>query len=141
VAEVWESLGEYERALDIYRDGAKRFPDHPEFRMRLAIQYARLGDEPRAEQERAAAGEASKDVNLRNRLAIAYAARRDFAQAEPLFRGILAERPDEPSTRRFLARLLRETGREAEAAALVEGLAPALEAPHPAPPTELRPHG
>jgi arylsulfatase A-like enzyme/Tfp pilus assembly protein PilF len=135
VGEVWEGLGEYERALAVFERGAKEHPDHEPFHMRLAIQFARLGDDERAERERAAAGKAAADVNLRNRLGIAYAARRDFTRAEPIFRDILAERPDEPSTRRFLARMLRETGREAEAAKLVEGVAPAHEVLPPEPPT------
>ena len=121
VGEVWESLGEYERALAVFERGAEDHPEHEALHMRLAIQYARFGDQERAQREREAAGKAAADVNLRNRLGIAYAARRDFAQAEPIFRDILKERPDEPSTRRFLARMLRETGREAEAASLVEG--------------------
>lgn len=135
VGEVWESLGEYERALEVFERGAKDHAGHEPFHMRLAIQYARLGDDARAQREREAAGKAAADVNLRNRLGIAYAARRDFTRAEPIFRDILVERPDEPSTRRFLARLLRETGREAEAAKLVEGVAPALEVLPPEPPT------
>jgi arylsulfatase A-like enzyme/Flp pilus assembly protein TadD len=142
VAEVWESVGEYDRALAIYGDGAERFPGHPEFHMRLAIQYARLGEVERATEERVRAGEAAKDLNLRNRLAIVYAARREYAAAEPIFREILAERPDEPSTRRFLAHLLRETGRSAEAEGLVVGMgAEAPFAPPPAPPSEVRPRG
>jgi arylsulfatase A-like enzyme/Tfp pilus assembly protein PilF len=141
VGEVWESLGEYERALAVFERGAKEHPEYDNFHMRLAIQYARFGDEERAQQEREAAGKAAADVNLRNRLGIAYAARRDFGRAEPIFRDILKERPAEPSTRRFLARMLRETGREDEAATLVDGVAPALEVLPPAPPTESYPRG
>ena len=142
VAEAWESLGEYERALAVYRDGVERFPEHLEFHMRLAIQYARMGDEARAAQELAQAGDAARSVNLRNRLGIAHAARKEFGQAEQIFRAILAESPEEPSTRRLLARVLRESGRAAEAEALVAGLdlrGPL--APPPAPPSELRPRG
>jgi choline-sulfatase len=141
VGEVWENLGQYDRALAVYERGAKEFPEQPSFHMRLAIQYARFGDEKRAEQERASAGTAATDVNLRNRLAIAYAARREFERAEPIFREILKERPDEPATRRFLARMLRETGREAEAAELVEGVSPAHEVMPPAPPTDTPARG
>jgi choline-sulfatase len=141
IGEVWESLGQYERALAAYERGAKDFPDHVSFHMRLAIQYARFGDLTRSEQERAAAGQAARDVNLRNRLGIAHAARREFEIAEPIFRDILAERPDEPSTRRFLARMLRETGREAEAAKLVEGVPAAHEVLPPEPPTETPARG
>jgi arylsulfatase A-like enzyme/Tfp pilus assembly protein PilF len=141
VAEVWENLGQYERALAVYERGTKEFPEHAAFHMRLAIQYARFGDRQRSEQEVKAAGSAASDVNLRNRLGIAYAARRDFALAEPIFREILKQRPDEPSTRRFLARMLRETGREAEAAQLVEGVPPALEVLPPAPPTDTPARG
>jgi arylsulfatase A-like enzyme/Flp pilus assembly protein TadD len=142
VAEVWEALGEYERALAVYQEGVKRFSDHPEFHMRLAIQYARMGDEQRAQREHEQAGASADNVNLRNRLGIVHAARKEFAQAEPIFRDILAERPDEPSTRRFLARLLRETGRDAEAQALVEGMdASGPLAPPPTPASEFRPRG
>jgi arylsulfatase A-like enzyme/Flp pilus assembly protein TadD len=142
VAEAWEGLGEYERALAVYRDGAKRFPDHREFHMRLAIQYARLGDERRAAREREQAGDAARSLNLRNRLGIAYAARKEFERAEPIFREILAESPQEPTTRRLLARLLRESGRPADAEALVAGLdAGGPLAPPPAPPSEIAPRG
>ncbi len=141
VGEVFENLGEYERARDVYREGAKRHPEHAAFHMRLAIQYARFGDEAKADAEREAAGDMADNVNLRNRLGIVYAARREFARAEPIFRDILVERPDEPSTRRFLARMLRETGRQAEADELIEGVAPAAEVLPPEPPTEIRPRG
>jgi choline-sulfatase len=141
VGEVWESVGEYERALATYLEAVERFPEHRKLRMRLAIQYARLGDEAGADREREAAGAAAADLHLRNRLGIVYAARREFERAEPIFREILAERPEEPSTRRFLARMLRETGREAEARTLLEGVAQAPEALPPAPLTELRPRG
>jgi arylsulfatase A-like enzyme/Flp pilus assembly protein TadD len=142
VAEVWEALGEYDRALAVYEDGAKRFADAKQLHMRLAIQYARLGDAKRAEAERTAAGETGQDVNLRNRLGIAFASRRDYALAEPVFRDILRERPEEASTRIFLARLLRETGRAEEAQALLAGLgARALAAPPPAAPSEAIPTG
>ncbi len=142
VAEVWEAVGEYDRALAAYEAGAERFPDHPEFRMRLAIQHARAGDRERSEAERLEAGPAADSVNLRNRLGIVYAARREFAHAEPIFREILAQHPEEPSTLRFLARLLRETGRDEEAEALVAELdegAPL--APAPGAPSEPRPRG
>ena len=110
--------------------------------MRLAIQYARMGDERRAVREREQAGDAAGSVNLRNRLGIAYAARREFEHAEPIFREILSERPAEPSTRLFLARLLRETGRTDEATALVAGLDTSTPlAPPPSPPSDLRPRG
>jgi len=141
VGEVWEALGEYDRALAVFEQGAKDYPNYPNFHMRLAIQYARLGDEERAEAERAAAGAAGDNVNLRNRLAIAYAARRDFEHAEPIFRAILAERPEERSTKRFLARMLRETGRTSEADKLVEGVPAAAEALPPEPPTETPARG
>jgi choline-sulfatase len=142
VGEVWEFLGEYDRALATYQQGLEQFPNHAPLQMRLAIQYARFGDERRAQRARDAAGTAAADVNLRNRLAIVYAARREFDRAEPIFRDILKERPDEPSTKRYLARMLRETGRGAEAEKLVEGLAPApLAPPPPASPTELPPRG
>jgi arylsulfatase A-like enzyme/Flp pilus assembly protein TadD len=142
VAEVWEAVGEYDRALAVYEDGAERFPEHAEFRMRLAIQYARMGDRERSEEERLEAAHAAGSVNLRNRLGIAYAARREFDHAEPIFREILAQHPDEPSTLRFLARLLRETGRAEEAEALVAELdASGPFAPAPAPPSAPRPRG
>jgi tetratricopeptide (TPR) repeat protein len=141
VGEVWESLGEYERALAVYEQGVKDYPQQQSFHMRLAIQYARLGDQDRAEHERAEGGKAAESITLRNRLAIVYAARREFERAEPIFRGILAEHPGEPTTRRSLARMLREMGRTGEADELVEGLAPAVDVPPPAPPTEAKARG
>jgi arylsulfatase A-like enzyme/tetratricopeptide (TPR) repeat protein len=136
VGEVWEALGEYDRALAVYEQGSKDYPQQQSFHMRLAIQYARLGDQERAEDERAEAGKAADSVTLRNRLAIVYAARREFERAEPIFRGILAEHPEEPASRRSLARMLREMGRTSEANKLVEGLPPAPDVPLPAPPTQ-----
>ena len=141
MGEVWESLGEYDRALAVYEQGAKDYPDQQSFHMRLAIQYARLGEQDRSERERAEAGKAAETLTLRNRLAIVYAARREFERAEPIFRGILAEHPGEPTTRRSLARMLREMGRTAEADALVAGLAPAADVPPPTPPTEAKARG
>ena len=141
VGEAWESLGEYERALGVYERGAQEWPEYETFHMRLAIQYARLGDPERADAERARAGKAAADVNLRNRLAIVYAARRDFLRAEPIFRGILAERPEEPSTRRYLARMLRETGHASEADELVEGIPASEERLPPAPPVRTPARG
>jgi Flp pilus assembly protein TadD len=110
--------------------------------MRLAIQYARLGEGERAEAEIALAGESARDVNLRNRLGVAFASSGDLARAESVFRGVLGERPEEPATRIFLSRLLRESGRPDEAEKLVEGLTPGrLLVPPPAPPSVVRPSG
>ena len=140
IGEVWESLGEYERALAVFERGVQEFPEHEPFHMRLAIQYARLGEQARAERELAEAGKAAADVYLRNRLGVVYAARRDFAQAERIFRGILVERPDESAARHYLSRTLRSMGRETEAAQLLEGVAPDA-ASLPQSPTEAQPRG
>ena len=141
VGEVWEALGEYDRALAVFEQGLKDHPDHERFHMRLAIQYARFGDQKRSDAELAEAGKAADDVDLRNRLGIAYAARKDYARAEPTFREILDERPDEPSTKRFLAHMLRETGRGAEADELAKDLPAAVDVLPPEPPTETAPRG
>jgi arylsulfatase A-like enzyme/Flp pilus assembly protein TadD len=141
VAETWEFLGEYERALAVYLDAAERFPDHLRFQMRLAIQYARLGEEREARRAREKAGATAEHLDLRNRLGIVYAARREFDRAEPIFREILRERPEEVSTRRYLAHMLREAGRVDEAAALAVGTDGAPAGPMPSAPTELRPRG
>lgn len=129
VGETWETLGDYERALTTYEAALERFPDEPRAEMRLAIQYARLGDDTRAAAHLAKAGESARDPRLANRLGIVYAARGDSARAERLFRAV-AERSPESGARAYLARLLRETGRAAEAQQLLEQGAPML-APKP----------
>jgi tetratricopeptide (TPR) repeat protein len=129
VGETWETLGEYERALGVYEEALERFPSEPRAQMRLAIQYARLGDEARAAEHLARAGDSAKEPWLANRLGIVYAARGDAARAEQLFRDVEARAP-ESGARAYLARLLRETGRAAEAQRLIEQGAP-LVAPKP----------
>ena len=139
--EAWESVGEYERAIAVYEEGIERADEDPSrLHMRLAIQYARLGDERRFEREMKQARGAALDVDLALRLAIVFAARRDFDRAEPIFRAIVV-RDRTHSAQRMLARMLRVMGRGAEADAIAPAYAPVtpLEptfpsvAPHPAP--------
>ncbi len=130
IGEIWESVGEYERALDIYERAAERFPTEKRLQMRLAIQYARLGEDADSLAHLGAAKESARDGRLASRLAIVYAARGEHARAEPILRDLVARNPSGPA-RAYLARLLRETGREAEAARLLEihGSVPAAPAP------------
>jgi arylsulfatase A-like enzyme/tetratricopeptide (TPR) repeat protein len=128
VGETWETLGQYDRALEVYEGSRARFPKDARVHMRLAIQYARFGDAERSTAELKAAGTLAQDARLAARLGIVYAARGEYARAEPIFRGIL-EREPRSRVRLYLARLLRETGRAPEAEALMaapgESAAPA----------------
>jgi tetratricopeptide (TPR) repeat protein len=127
-AAVFERAGELERALALYRETAERFPKDERTQMRLAIQYARLGDDARAGEHLGRAGASARDGELALRLAVAYAARGAPERAEPILRELIARDPS-PAPRVLLARLYREAGREAEAQRLMRGLAP-----QPAPP-------
>ena len=102
LGEIWEGLGEYERALSVYENALERFPDAAKLEMRLAIQYARLGDEARSADHFARAGKYAESLQLRNRHAIVYAARGDVDRAETMLRGIVAQHPQSARTRRNL---------------------------------------
>ena len=115
IARAFDRLGDAEHALAAFDAALRLDPDAHEAAMGSAIQLVRLGRSDEAEQRVAAAGELAKDPNLRNRIAIAYAARGDTARAESLFRDVLAAHPEHAGTRRNLAHLLRTTGRGAEA--------------------------
>ena len=118
VGETWEGLGEYERALKAYQRVLALDPDSMQGHMRLAIQYARLGDHPAYLNHLAAAGEASDRPDMRNRLGITLAARGDHAEAEEIFRTLIHEHPTNQLARLNLSRLLGQTGRGDEAASL-----------------------
>lgn len=118
VADAFDRLGAPEPALAAYdaalRLDARTLPAH----MGAAIQLARLGRAAEVEAHVAAAGPYGTDPNYSNRLAIAFAAQGEAARAESIFRAVLAAHPDHPNARRNLARLLRTSGREAEASSL-----------------------
>jgi choline-sulfatase len=115
VAESWDRLGNAERALDGFRAVLRLDPESAKAHMGAAIQLAKLGKDAEADADLAKAGAYALDPNYRNRLAIAYAARGENARAEALLRALLAEHPKHANARRNLARLLRTTGRAAEA--------------------------
>ncbi len=69
------------------------------------------------------------DETVRERIAVAREALRDYAGAERLWRGLLAERPDDPDRAAALVRVLLLRGQSREAHAL---LAPLLLRPTPA---------
>jgi arylsulfatase A-like enzyme/Flp pilus assembly protein TadD len=128
--EAWEMVGEYERAIAAYELGLERAKDETgRLHMRLAIQYARLGDWAKFQRHLAMAGDAAQDVRLATRLAIVFAAREELAVAEPLLRSIVM-RDRSRTASRVLARMLRTHGRIAEA----DRIAPAT-----APPPRLEP--
>ena len=136
LGEVWEGVGEYDRAIDVYETGLALHPERQDrFHMRLAIQWARLGEPERSEAHRLNAGSVAGDRRLRARLGIAYAAGQDFGAAERTFRALLDDHPDHLAARVYLARVLRESGREDEAAQMLEGLQGAVPLP-PAPSTD-----
>ncbi len=120
LGEIWETLGEYDAALAVYREALHRFPQHQDrLHMRLAIQWARFGEHERGEAHRANAGEIGRDPTYLSRYGVALAARGDPGRAEVVFREILRRNPEHVSTKIYLAKLLRETGREAESRGLV----------------------
>ncbi len=111
VGETWEGLGEFDRALACYERGLEQDPHSERLHMRMAIQHARRGDREASEAHRRRAGAAAQQPGLVNRLGIALAARGDHAQAEAIFRGLLARHPDDRLAQLNLARVLEESGR------------------------------
>ncbi len=121
VASVWDRLGEYERALAGFERSAELDPGAPTTWMQLAIQYARFGRAADSEAALARAGGVAQDPGLRNRLAIAWAARGETGRAEAIFRELLERDPAYANARRNLAHLLRQSGRAEEAARVESG--------------------
>jgi Flp pilus assembly protein TadD len=115
IATAWELAGEYERALEAYREAARLAPDSGETHMLLAIQMARLGEDEQASRHLARAGVHAEVPHLRNRLAVVYAARGETGRAETILRDLVRRHPDYPTARRNLAALLRKQGRGADA--------------------------
>jgi Flp pilus assembly protein TadD len=110
VAAVWERAGEYQRALEAWREALRLAPDSPSVHMALAIQTARLGRDAESARHLARAGALAEAPQWSNRLGIVHAARGDLARAEAIFREIIARHPDYPSARANLARVLRDRG-------------------------------
>ncbi len=129
VAETWEGLGEYERALATYQRALAERPDSQHLHMRLAIQYARLDDRESFLRHVRQAGPAAARPDMRNRLGIALAARGAHREAEAIFRELLAQHPGNQLARLNLVRLLELTGRSEEAATI--GSVPPLPGPQP----------
>jgi Flp pilus assembly protein TadD len=114
IGSVWERVGEYERALEAYRGALELNPDSEQPHMELAIQTARLGRDDEAQAHLRRAGALARTPQLRNRLAIVYAARGEAARAEAIFRDLIRRYPDYESARRNLALLLHRSGRGGE---------------------------
>jgi Flp pilus assembly protein TadD/GT2 family glycosyltransferase len=114
-AALWAQLGQAHLALGektlaqeyLYR--AERASPSEELRALLA----------QAEQT---APEPQSDSDVRQRLAQAARLRQEqrWADAEPIYRGLLRKYPDHPTVLHGLALLMRETGRGAEALALIQ---------------------
>ncbi|MCP3984694.1 MAG: sulfatase-like hydrolase/transferase [bacterium] len=113
--ETWETLGEYERALDAYEQGVAKHPDSERLQMRLAIQYARFGKKARSEEHLLRAGSEAEDVKLKCHLGVVYGAGGNHVRAESIFREVIADHPGAIRPTVFLAHLLRTTGRDEEA--------------------------
>jgi arylsulfatase A-like enzyme/Tfp pilus assembly protein PilF len=118
IAETWDRLGQYDRALESYRAALVLDAANAEGHMGAAIQLARLGDASEAESHFSRAGEAAERADSRMRLAIAWAGRGETARAEEILRGLMASQPDLEAPRGVLAVLLERTGRGEEAARL-----------------------
>jgi arylsulfatase A-like enzyme len=124
--EAWQQVGEFDRAKAAYLEGLEMENEPKErLHMRLAIQFAREGDEESFAEHLALAGDAARDVPLATRLAIVFAARRDVSRAEPMFRALVM-RDRARVAERMLARLLRENGRAREADQIAPANAPAV---------------
>jgi arylsulfatase A-like enzyme/Flp pilus assembly protein TadD len=115
IAETWDRLGQYDRALENYQAALALEAENDEAHMGAAIELARLGDVSEAEAHFSRGGEAAERADSRMRLAIAWAGRGEAARAEEILRGLLASRPDFEAPRRVLAVLLERTGRGEEA--------------------------
>jgi len=120
IALTWDRLGQYDRALESYREALALDPTHPEGHMGVAIELARLGDVSEAESHLSRAGAAAERADSRVRLAIAWAGRGESARAEEILRDLMESHPDFEASRRVLAVLLERSGRGEEAARLRE---------------------
>ncbi len=118
IAETWDRLGQYDRALAGYRAALALDEANAEGHMGMAIELARLGDVSEADLHFSQAGEATVRVDSLMRLAIAWAGRGEAARAEAILRGLMTSHPDFEPPRRVLAVLLERTGRGEEAARL-----------------------
>jgi len=121
IAETWDRLGHYDRALEDYRAALALDGANFEAHMGLAIELARMGDVSEAEAHFAQAEEGEVRLDSRMRLAIAWAGRGEAARSEKILRGLMASHPDFEAPRRVLAVLLERTGRGEEASRLVDG--------------------
>jgi Flp pilus assembly protein TadD len=120
IAETWDRLGQYDRALESYRAALALDGANPEAHIGVAIGLARLGDVSEAEAHLAKAEEGEVRVDSLMRLAIAWAGRGEAARAEKILRGVIAKYPDFAAPRGVLAVLLERTGRGEEASRLRE---------------------
>jgi arylsulfatase A-like enzyme/Flp pilus assembly protein TadD len=120
VAETWDRLGQYDRALEAYRAALELDGSNPEGHMGMAIELARLGEVSEAERHFSQAGEAAERADSLMRLAIAWAGRGEAARSEAILRGLMTSRPEFEPARRVLAVLLERTGRGEEAGRLGE---------------------
>jgi tetratricopeptide (TPR) repeat protein len=108
VAETWDQLGAFERALEAYRAAAEIDPSLGRAHVGAAIQLVRLGRDDEVDAELQAAGAAADDPVWRNRLGVAWAGRGERARAEAIFRDLVARHPDYPSARQNLERVLAD---------------------------------
>jgi tetratricopeptide (TPR) repeat protein len=120
IAETWDRLGQYDRALEAYRAALELDGSNPEGHMGMAIELARLGEVSEAERHFSQAGEAAERADSLMRLAIAWAGRGEAARSEAILRGLMTSRPEFEPARRVLAVLLERTGRGEEAGRLGE---------------------
>jgi arylsulfatase A-like enzyme/Tfp pilus assembly protein PilF len=118
IAETWDRLGQYDRALEGYRAALALDGANAEGHMGMAIELARLGEVTEAELHFSQAREAAERADSMMRLAIAWAGRGEAGRAEAILRGLMARHPDFEAPRRVLAVLLERTGRGEEAGRL-----------------------
>jgi len=116
---LWEGAGQIDRALAAYREALALDPTSPRGHIAEALHLAQQGaPEEEVARHLEAAGPLARRPQYRNLLAFVHYRRGELARAEEIFRSVLADHPGDPPARVWLARILRATGREAEAQGL-----------------------
>ncbi len=116
---LWESVGQIDRALAAYREALVLDPASRPGHIAEALHLAQQGAaEAEVARHLEAAGALARRPQYRNLLAFVHYRRGELGRAEEILRSVLADSPGDPPARVWLARILRDTGREEEARAL-----------------------
>ncbi len=121
IADTWDQLGHYDRALERYQEAVALDASHGPAHLGLAVSIARLGPLNEVEAHMARSGVAGQALGSRMRLALALAGRGELVRAEGIVRSVVGEAPGFAPARRVWAKLLDDLGRPAEAQAVRAG--------------------